>query len=385
MAVPVPARLTFTKLVVHDLDPGWPRTARRCTAWKKWLASRPRVAGSPVDEIILGADGSRSGLILFRYLDPEVPSHHGVILGFDTPDIGAVRLRRPPVKRARGAPSIRGSPASPDRLPGRSRGPPRRGRAAVAPGPVEQGVGPDRRHGGRRRYHAPPIEERTVGRRGAAHRGATGAGAGASRRPSSASPQRACATRICTSCTATGAGCRARGLWATRGSASWRGLGPGAEGYAWSAIGSILGLGGAGGGFWCGALATAPAASRGCAARVKADHRHVRGVVDGVRRVPGEDARTQCSATSEVLAGVQAGSPRYGAVKKLLVHQVPARLVRLRLWVPPAGSATTPCSSRHRIRLQGRGRRHGNAERLDFVSHRSAPPRPRVPTRRSMS
>jgi predicted enzyme related to lactoylglutathione lyase len=92
MAAPATARLTFTKLVVHDLD-GLAAYYSAVYGLDEVARIQAEVAGSPIDEIILGADGGRSGLILFRYLDREAPSHHEVILGFDTPDIDALFTR----------------------------------------------------------------------------------------------------------------------------------------------------------------------------------------------------------------------------------------------------------------------------------------------------
>ncbi len=84
-----PASYSFTKLVVRDLD-----AMTRYYGDVYGLAPIRRVHaeidGAPIYEIILGRDGSYGGLILLHWVDQPPPSTGEVILGFTTPDIGAL-------------------------------------------------------------------------------------------------------------------------------------------------------------------------------------------------------------------------------------------------------------------------------------------------------
>lgn len=83
------ATYSFTKLVVADLD--------RMIAYYGAVYGlqevgryKADVAGHPIEEVMLGRDGTMGGLILFRYLDRDEPSNGEVLLGFTTGDLAAL-------------------------------------------------------------------------------------------------------------------------------------------------------------------------------------------------------------------------------------------------------------------------------------------------------
>ena len=79
----------FTKLVVDDLD-----AMARYYAEVHGLAPVQRLtaelAGSPIEEIMLGIDGTFGGLILLKWLGQSAPSVGEVLLGFGTSDVHAL-------------------------------------------------------------------------------------------------------------------------------------------------------------------------------------------------------------------------------------------------------------------------------------------------------
>ena len=89
MANGAPASYAFTKLVVRDLD-----AMTRYYSDVYGLAPIRRVKAeidrAPIIEMILGRDGSYGGLILLHWVDQAPPSTGEVILGFTSPDIGAL-------------------------------------------------------------------------------------------------------------------------------------------------------------------------------------------------------------------------------------------------------------------------------------------------------
>jgi lactoylglutathione lyase len=82
-------RFSFTKLVVADLDRigAFYREVYHLTEVGRYGGE---VAGSPIDEIVLGRDGASAGLILLKYLDRDIPSTGELLLGFSTDDIAAL-------------------------------------------------------------------------------------------------------------------------------------------------------------------------------------------------------------------------------------------------------------------------------------------------------
>jgi predicted enzyme related to lactoylglutathione lyase len=81
---------TFTKLVVDDLD-AMARYYGSVFGLTEITRVQAEVGGSPIDEIILGVNGSfDGGLILFKFLDRPAPQNGEVIVGFITEDIEAL-------------------------------------------------------------------------------------------------------------------------------------------------------------------------------------------------------------------------------------------------------------------------------------------------------
>jgi lactoylglutathione lyase len=84
------ANHTFTKLVVDDLE-AMARYYGEVFGLTEVMRFQATVEGSPIDEIMLGIDGTRAGgLILFKFLDRGTPPNGEVILGFTTDDIEAL-------------------------------------------------------------------------------------------------------------------------------------------------------------------------------------------------------------------------------------------------------------------------------------------------------
>jgi len=92
MAASVSGRFSFTKLVVHDLEA---MAAYYGAVFGLEQLDRYKTdsLGTPIDEIMLGAQGERTGLILFRYLERDAAVNGEVILGFSTRDIRALFAR----------------------------------------------------------------------------------------------------------------------------------------------------------------------------------------------------------------------------------------------------------------------------------------------------
>lgn len=81
------ASYTFTKLVVHDLE-AMARYYGTVFGLQEIQRVTAEIDGSPIDEIILGADGTYGGLILLNWVGAPPPPAGEVILGFTTADIG---------------------------------------------------------------------------------------------------------------------------------------------------------------------------------------------------------------------------------------------------------------------------------------------------------
>ncbi len=80
---------TFTKLVVDDLE-AMVRYYGAVYGLTEMMRFQAEIDGSPIDEIMLGADGTRAGLILLTFLDRGTPPNGEVIVGFTTDDIEAL-------------------------------------------------------------------------------------------------------------------------------------------------------------------------------------------------------------------------------------------------------------------------------------------------------
>ena len=80
------ATYAFTKLVVHDRK-AMADYYRHVFGLEELQHVSAEIAGSPIDEIILGLDGAYSGLILLTWVDGTPPPPGEVILGFTTTDI----------------------------------------------------------------------------------------------------------------------------------------------------------------------------------------------------------------------------------------------------------------------------------------------------------
>jgi lactoylglutathione lyase len=86
------ATYSFTKLVVEDLD-AMARYYTNVYGLDEIQRVKDDVDGAPIEEIILGIDGSYGGLILWKWLGQPGPPTGEVILGFVTPDIETLFAR----------------------------------------------------------------------------------------------------------------------------------------------------------------------------------------------------------------------------------------------------------------------------------------------------
>jgi predicted enzyme related to lactoylglutathione lyase len=86
VAESVSGRFSFTKLVVHDLE-AMARYYATVFGLEQLDRFKTDSLGTPIDEIMLAANGERAGLILFKYLERDAAANGEVILGFSTPDI----------------------------------------------------------------------------------------------------------------------------------------------------------------------------------------------------------------------------------------------------------------------------------------------------------
>ena len=90
MTKPATSALTFTKLVVDDLEK---LTKFYIDAYGLQQIQRVQasIGDDPIDETILGsADGESGVLILMKYVDKAPPTKGEVVLGFRTDDIEAL-------------------------------------------------------------------------------------------------------------------------------------------------------------------------------------------------------------------------------------------------------------------------------------------------------
>lgn len=86
-------RYSFTKLVVADLEAS-ARYYRDVFGLHDLQRVQASIGGAPIDEIILGKDGSHGGgLILLAFPGAPAPEPGGVILGFTTGDLPALVAR----------------------------------------------------------------------------------------------------------------------------------------------------------------------------------------------------------------------------------------------------------------------------------------------------
>lgn len=88
----VAATYAFTKLIVHDLS-AMERYYRDVYGLGAIQRVTAEIDGEPIEEVILGRDGAYGGLILLHWLERDVPPKGEVILGFTTPDVGALFAR----------------------------------------------------------------------------------------------------------------------------------------------------------------------------------------------------------------------------------------------------------------------------------------------------
>jgi Glyoxalase-like domain len=88
MASTVLAEVSFTKLVVDDLD-GMSAFYQHVYGLTQLARLQATIAGSPIDEVILGTAAVPS-LILLKWVGRARPDPGAVILGFTTPDITAL-------------------------------------------------------------------------------------------------------------------------------------------------------------------------------------------------------------------------------------------------------------------------------------------------------
>lgn len=86
------ASYSFTKLVVRDLE-------AMCRYYDEVYGLEPmqrveaEIAGSAIEEVILGREGDDGGLILLRWVDQDPPTDGEVILGFTTTDLDSLVTR----------------------------------------------------------------------------------------------------------------------------------------------------------------------------------------------------------------------------------------------------------------------------------------------------
>ena len=101
------AAYSFTKVIVTDLD-GMARYYGDVFGLTELQRVQGEIDGSAIDEIILGLEGEYGGLILLNWVGQPAPTGE-VILGFTTPDIGALfsraesaggKVREAPIERA---------------------------------------------------------------------------------------------------------------------------------------------------------------------------------------------------------------------------------------------------------------------------------------------
>jgi predicted enzyme related to lactoylglutathione lyase len=89
MAGDAVARFSFTKLVVADLE-NMAAFYKAVYSLTEVFRYRAEAHGHPIEEIVLGCEGTSSGLILFTYLDGEGATNGEVLLGFTTDNVGAL-------------------------------------------------------------------------------------------------------------------------------------------------------------------------------------------------------------------------------------------------------------------------------------------------------
>lgn len=80
---------SFTKLVVADLE-AMARYYDTVFGFKEIHRVQADIDGRPIEEILLGTDGSYGGLVLLTWPGSPPPGAGEVILGFTTADIGGV-------------------------------------------------------------------------------------------------------------------------------------------------------------------------------------------------------------------------------------------------------------------------------------------------------
>ena len=161
----------------------------------------------------------------------------------------------------------------------------------------------------------------------------------------SASAPPACATPTSTSPAATGPACPGSGCIGHEAIGVVEALGPGAERYVSVGDRVILGLGGAGGGYWCGACRYCLSGQTRLCTETKHDHGHVRRALRGVGARAREDPR-------------QPGRPR-GAARLRRPHRV-----RRGQEAPRAPRAPRATDRDHRRRRRSRPLRGADRQRV---------------------
>lgn len=83
------AHFGFTKLIVHDLE-AMATFYKEVAGLTEMVRVQDTAGDRPIDEIIFNPTAAGgSTLVLFKFLDRVAPANEEVILGFQTPDIGA--------------------------------------------------------------------------------------------------------------------------------------------------------------------------------------------------------------------------------------------------------------------------------------------------------
>ena len=87
----MPTPLSFTKLVVHDLE-GMSDFYQRAYGLREFVRVQAEIEGEAIDEIFLGVDAPHGpgALTLLTYPDRPAPTPGALILGFATEDLDAL-------------------------------------------------------------------------------------------------------------------------------------------------------------------------------------------------------------------------------------------------------------------------------------------------------
>ena len=198
----------------------------------------------------------------------------------------------------------------------------------------------------------------------------------ATRRRWSASPRPGCATPISTSPAATGPGSRPTAPSVTKPSASSKHWAPARNEFVQVGDRVILGLGGTGGGYWCGACEYCLQGQPRHCAREQGHHRHLRRVLHACGR--GSLVKIPDSIGDHEAPLACGGLTAYGAVKKLLAHRVlPGQPIAVIGAAGGLGHYAVQIATAFGYKVVGVDI---GEERLDFVRSLGAHTRGRAPT-----